>query len=40
LIGIPQLKLTGLLRDPFVGVGIPKTGGRLAFVVKVYHSLA
>jgi hypothetical protein len=39
LIGILQVKLKGLLREPLKGDGVPKTGGRLAFVVKVYHFL-
>jgi len=39
LIEMLQLKLKGLLLEPFDGEGVPKTGGRLVFVVKVYHFL-
>jgi hypothetical protein len=39
LIGMLQVKLSRLLVEPFVGEGVPNTGGRFAFVVKVYHPL-
>ncbi len=34
-----QLKLRGLFIEPFTEEGVPKTGGRLTFVLKVYHFL-
>jgi hypothetical protein len=38
-MGMLQVRLNGLFVEAFVGEGTPKTGGRLAFVVKVYHFL-
>ena len=37
-IGILQVKLSGWLVEPFPGVGVPKVGGLLLQVVKVYHA--
>ncbi len=34
-----QLKLRELFFEPFAEEGVPKTGGMLTFVVKVYHFL-
>jgi hypothetical protein len=39
LIGMLHEKLKGLFVEPFVGVGVPNTGGRFVFVVKTYHRL-
>ena len=39
LIGMLQEKLTGLPVEPFAGEGVPKTGGRFAFIVNVYQLL-
>jgi len=42
LIGMLQVKLSGLPVERFVGVGVPNVGGvfvMFAFVVKVYHFL-
>jgi hypothetical protein len=38
-MGMLQARLKGLFVEPLVGDGTPKTGGRLVFVVKVYHFL-
>jgi hypothetical protein len=39
LIEILHVRLNRFPVEPFVGVGVPNTGGRFAFVVKVYHFL-
>jgi len=39
LIGMLQVRVSGLLVELLVGDGVPKTGGRLTFVVNVYHFL-
>jgi hypothetical protein len=41
VIGILQVRLSGLLVELFVGEGAPNTGGRFVLdrVVKVYHFL-
>ena len=38
LIGMFQLRLSGLLVELFVGVGDPNVGGWFVFVVRMYHS--
>ena len=37
LMGMLQVKLSGLPVERFVGVGVPNDGGRFVFVVNVYH---
>jgi hypothetical protein len=39
LIGMLQVKLSRLLVELFAGEAVPNTGGRFAFVAKVYHPL-